>query len=228
MANNSFSGQIREKTDSVWNAIFKHPFVQGIGKGTLEREKYEFYLKQDYIYLIDFSRVFALATAKARHLADMGYFATLLNATLNMEMDLHRRTCAEFGISAEALEQTKPSMITASYTNLLVRTCYDETLPGILAVLLPCAAGYVEIGQRLKAQGLPDKKHYRDWIETYSSQEFAEFAAWLKNRLDQLSASASLEEKERWFDLYLSSVRFEYLFFDMSWKMELWHNSISI
>jgi len=227
MSNASFSEEIRKQTDSIWKAIFEHPFVQSIGKGTLDRERYEFYLKQDYIYLIDFSRVFALAAAKARHLPDMGYFATLLNATLNMEMDLHRRTCADFSISAEALEQTKPAMTTASYTNLLVRTCYEETLPGILAMLLPCAAGYVEIGQKLKAQGLPDKQHFRDWIETYSSDEFAEFVDWLKNRLDQLSASASAQDKDRWFDLYLNSARFEYLFFDMSWRMELWQKSIS-
>lgn len=228
MSNASFSEQLRQQTDSIWTAIFKHPFVQGIGKGTLDRKKYEFYLKQDYIYLIDFSRVFALATAKARQLPDMGYFATLLNATLNIEMDLHRRTCADFGISAAALEQTKPAMITASYTNLLIRTCYEETLPGILAVLLPCAAGYVEIGQRLKQQGSPDKEHFRDWIETYSSNEFAEFADWLKNRLDQLSSSSSSENKDYWLALYLTSARFEYLFFDMSWKMELWQNSISL
>lgn len=224
----AFSKEIREKTNSVWTSIFEHPFVRGIGSGNLGRDKFEFYLKQDYIYLIDFSRVFALATAKATQLSDMAYFATLLNATLNMEMDLHRRTCADFGISAHDLEKTEPAMITISYTNFLVKTCYEETLPGILSVLLPCAAGYVEIGQKLKKQGLPDIKHYRDWIETYSSDEFGEFVDWLKNRLDQLTVAASTEDKAHWYRLYLSSSRFEYLFFDMSWNMELWQQEISV
>ena len=224
----TFSEEIRSRSDSTWSAIFEHPFVQGIGKGNLDHEKFEFYLKQDYIYLIDFSRVFALASAKARQLSDMGYFATLLNATLNMEMDLHRRTCADFGISAEELEKTEPAMITLSYTNFLVKTCYEETMPGILSVLLPCAAGYVEIGQKLKKEGLPDTKHYCDWIETYSSTEFAEFVDWLKKRLDQLTVAASAEEKMHWYRLYLNSSRFEYLFFDMSWKMELWQKEISV
>lgn len=223
----NFSDEIRTKSNPIWKAIFNHPFVQGIGKGTLDRDKYEFYLKQDYIYLIDFSRVFALASAKARQLSDMGYFATLLNVTINTEMDLHRRTCGDFGISAEELEKTKAGITTISYTNFLVKTCYEETMPGILSVLLPCAAGYVEIGQKLKGEGLPDTKHFRDWIETYSSDEFSEFVEWLKNRLNQLTASASAEEKEYWYNLYLNSSRFEYLFFDMSWKMELWPKEIS-
>jgi thiaminase/transcriptional activator TenA len=222
----TFSEEIRKKTDSVWTTVFEHPFVKGIGNGNLDRDKFEFYLKQDYIYLIDFSRVFSLASAKARQLSDMGYFATLLNVTLNMEMDLHRRTCADFGISAEELEKTDPAETTLSYTNFLVKTCYEETLPGILSVLLPCAAGYVEIGQKLKKEGLPDLKHYRDWIETYSSNEFIEFVVWLKNRLDQLTVSASTEDKAHWYRLYLNSSRFEYLFFDMSWNMKTWPKEI--
>jgi thiaminase/transcriptional activator TenA len=223
----TYCEEIRARTDSIWVAIFRHPFVQGIGQGKLERDKYEFYLKQDYLYLIEFSRVFALATAKARHLSDMGYFATLLNATLNLEMDLHRRTCADFGINEDDLEKTEAALTTLSYTNLLVKTCYEETLPGILAVLLPCAAGYVEIGQRLKQRGLPDHKQYRDWIETYASKEFADFAEWLKNRLDQFAESAPEEDKNRWFQLYLNSSRSEYLFFDMSWKMDMLPKGIS-
>ena len=90
--------------------------------------------------------MFALASAKAQLLEDMSYFATLLDATLNTEMALHRKTCAEFGVTAEELEKTEPAMITTAYTNFLVRTCYEGSMHDILSVLLPCAVGYTEIG----------------------------------------------------------------------------------
>src|SRR4030043_301560 len=99
MSSKTFYQEMRKKSDRLWNAIFQHPFVKGIGDGTLTRDRFEFYLKQDYVYLIDFSRVFALACAKSRTLPDMGTFAALLYATLNMEMELHRKTCAAFGIA---------------------------------------------------------------------------------------------------------------------------------
>jgi thiaminase/transcriptional activator TenA len=118
MSINTFYDTMRHKSDNLWRAIFAHPFVKGIGDGSLPRKKYEFYLNQDYVYLIDFSRVFALASAKASDVDDMGFFATLLNATLNMEMDLHRKTCEEFGITSQQLEKTEKSMITSAYTNL--------------------------------------------------------------------------------------------------------------
>lgn len=226
MPSQFFYDVLRSGTNSLWTATFQHPFVTGIGDGTLSRDRYDFFLKQDYLYLIDFSRVFALASAKAGFLDDMSYFAVLLNATLNTEMDLHRRTCNAFGISTRELEQTRPAMTTTAYTNLLIRTCYEGSLADIVAVLLPCATGYVEIGKRLKQQGLPDDRFYRDWIQTYSSREFSEFADWLITKINQLTAQMTDSAAQRLYRLYLSSARFEYLFFDMSWKMELWPDGI--
>ena len=94
MTPQGFYDRLRLNTETLWQAIFSHPFVKGIGDGTLSRDRYEFFLKQDYVYLIHFSRVFALASAKAHGLEDMRYFATLLDATLNTEMALHRKTSA--------------------------------------------------------------------------------------------------------------------------------------
>ena len=159
-------------------------------------------------------------------LPDMRYFSTLLEATLNMEMDLHRRTCASYGISAEELERTEPAMITTAYTNLMIRTCYEGALLDILSVLLACEVGYAEIGLRLKAQGLPDDPFYRDWIETYSSDTYVEFTEWLKAKLDEQIHGVSMQKRKDCHRLYRTSARFEYLFFDMSWHMELWPGSI--
>ena len=217
-----FYETLRKESDGLWQAIFSHPFVTGIGDGSLSKERYEFFLKQDYVYLIDFSRVFALAAAKAHHLGDMGVFATLLDATLNTEMALHRKTCKAFGISDEVLEKTEPAMITTAYTNLLLRTCYEGAMMDILAVLLPCAVGYAEIGQKLKSEGLPDDPFYKDWIHSYTSDEYAKFADWLVAQMNVVTEGISPVVEENLKRLYISSARFEYLFFDMSWNMEMW------
>src|SRR3989337_3069411 len=163
MANASFSREMRQRADPLWRAIFDDPFVRVIGDGSLSPDRFEFYLRQDYAYLIDFSRVFALASAKSPVLEDMGSFAALLHATLNTEMELHRKTCAEFAIPAEQLASTRKAMITSAYTGLLVRTCYEGDLSDILAVLLPCACGYVAIAQRLPPHGRPATPPIRHW-----------------------------------------------------------------
>ena len=103
-----------------------------------------------------------------------------------------------------------------------MKTSYEGTVPDILSILLPCAAGYVEIAQHLRVKGMPTVPHYRDWIETYSSKEFVDFSNWLKSRLDSCSASAAGEERGDWYRLYLYSTRFELLFFEMAWSQERW------
>jgi thiaminase/transcriptional activator TenA len=217
----SFCQQLRQQADPVWRSILDHPFVRGIGSGTLPHDCYELFIKQDYLYLIEFSRMFAVLSARAERLADMAYFAKLLDVTLNTEMDLHRKTCAEFGIPAEDLEQTQPALVTQAYTDFLVKTAYQQPLAGGLAALLPCAWGYVVIGKELKAKGLPQNQHYRDWIETYASREFEQVSDWLRARLDALALHAPEQGKERWNELFQRSSRFEWMFFEMAWRKDM-------
>jgi thiaminase/transcriptional activator TenA len=110
----------------------------------------------------------------------------------------------------------------------LVRTCYEGGMPDILAVLLPCACGYAEIGQRLTSQGLPKDRFYRDWIETYSSREFLDLSDWLIEKMNANAGDETDHRKDRLFRLYESSTRFEYLFFDMSWKKEEWPDGLNV
>lgn len=228
MSNLRFYDEFRRKTDSLWQAIFNHPFVKGIGDGTLSRDRYEFFLKQDYLYLIHSARIFAIAAAKAPLLHNMSYFTTLLYTTLNREMELHRTTCLEFGIPLEVLEQTEMAMITCAYTNLLVRTAYEGTVTDIVAVILPCAAGYIEIGQRLKSEGLPDNRFYREWIAIYTSEDLKEVAERLKDEMNRQAHDAPKSLRDHWSYLYVLGTRFEFLFFDMSWKKELWPKALQI
>jgi thiaminase/transcriptional activator TenA len=190
MSQNDFVANLRKKTDPLWSAILNHPFVRGIGDGSLSRDRFEHYLKQDYAYLIGFSRILAIAAAKAETLSDMSRFANLLNLTLNMEMDLHRQTCADFEISPKELERTEPGQIASAYTNLLLRTSYEGSFSDMLAVFLPCALGYVEIAEHLLKAGLPDEKHYRNWIETYSSREMLEIRDWLVERMNSYAGDS--------------------------------------
>ncbi len=222
MEYSEFVKEMRQRSDPLWAEIIKHPFVRGIGDGTLSKDRFEFYLKQDYAYLIEFSRVFALAAAKARNLADMTMFADLLNATLKMEMELHRRVCADYGITNEELEGTKPGLTTTAYAKFLNYACYEGALSDITAVLLPCASGYVEIAENLRSKGMPDQKHYRDWIETYSSDEMNDLVQWLIDKMNCFARESSTEQKEHWFYLYQYSARFELLFFEMGWTKEEW------
>ena len=218
----TISEEFRRHAHAIWEASYAHPFVQGIGDGSLPEARFRYYLAQDYVYLIDFSRFFALAAAKAGALGAMERFASLLDETLHFEMDLHRSLCAEFGIPREALEQTRPAPTCLGYTSFLLRVAYEGETAAMLAALLPCSWGYGEIGIRLRAQGLPAAPHYAKWIETYASSEYQQLVEWLRGLFDEVAGDVQGAARRRLHDIFDTSSRWESLFWEMAWRMEGW------
>ena len=218
-----FADEIESSSSAIRQAILDHPFVAGVGDGTLDVEKFKHYVLQDYVYLVDYSRVLAMAAARARDLDTMGWFARLLDETLNVEMDLHRSYCAEFGITTVELEATVPAPTTVAYTSYLLNVAHQGSFPELVASLVPCQWGYWEIGEHLSSQGEPeDAPLYCQWIQMYTSPEFTELAGAIRDLLNRLGERAGPDELDAMGRAYLTSLRFEYLFWDMAYKLESW------
>ncbi|WP_336344372.1 thiaminase II [Halalkalicoccus ordinarius] len=217
-----FTEALEPEAEPIWEAIHEHPMVQGIGDGSLDEAPFRHWVKQDYVYLIEYNRVFAYGAARASSLDRIGTFAELLSETVSTEMDLHRSYAAEFGISETELEETEPSPTTRAYTDFLVRTAATEEFGELVAALLPCMWGFNETGKRLASEGLPDHEGYAEWIEMYSSAEFTELADWCKGLMDEVAADASEARRERYRETFVTSARYEYLFWDAAWNEEGW------
>ena len=160
----------------IWDAQLQHPFVRGIGDGSLPPERFERWVRQDYLYLKEFARVFAWAAAKADRLASMNWYAAVLDLTLNTEMALHREYAARFGITEDELEAEEMRPTTRAYTDFLVRTAADGDMAELLAALLPCAWGYAWLGAQLAELERPADQRYADWIEQYAAADFQDAA----------------------------------------------------
>jgi thiaminase/transcriptional activator TenA len=218
----SFTDDLYAVAAPLWDAQLQHPFVRGLGDGTLEEERFRRWVRQDYLYLEEFARVFAWAAAKADRLASMAWYARVLHLTLGTEMELHRQYAARFGITTEELESEPMWPTTRAYTDFLVRTAADGDMADLLAALLPCAWGYVHIARRLAEAGVPEDQRYADWIEQYASDEFAEAAAWLRAELDRLVEDPDDARRRRLTDLFVVSSRYEGRFWEMCWSGESW------
>ena len=219
----SFAVQIEGTALPIRRAILSHPFVTGVGDGTLPIDKFKYFVMQDYVYLVDYSRVLALASARAPDLDTMGWFARLLDETLNTEMELHRSYCAEFGISREQLEATRPAPTTTGYTSFLLKAAHQGSFGELVAALLPCQWGYWEIGDHLARHWEPKEAPlYAQWIQMYASAEFAELAQTIRALADRIAERAGPDELAAMGEAYLTSLRFEHLFWDMSYNLEDW------
>ncbi|MFC7202152.1 thiaminase II [Haloferax namakaokahaiae] len=219
----AFTDDVRADAEDIWEAILDHPMVRELGEGTLDEAPFRYWVRQDYVYLVEYSRVFALGAAKAPSLGEMGTFAELLDSTVNVEMDLHRSYADEFGITPAELEATRPSPTTRAYTDFLLRTATLGSFGDIVAVLLPCMWGFNETGLRLAERGMPEDDRYAQWIEMYAGDEFSELTDWCKTLMNEVAADSTDTERERYRDLFETSARYEYRFWDAAWRQEGWN-----
>jgi thiaminase/transcriptional activator TenA len=222
------SDALYEAARPLWDAQLAHPFVRGIGDGTLAEGKFKRWLRQDYRYLQEFARMFAWAAAKADHLESMGWYASVLDLTLNSEMELHRRYAERFAISRDELEREPMWPTTRAYTDFLVRTAADGDMLELLAALLPCAWGYAYIGQHLAAGERPKDERYAEWVDQYSSPEFVAAAEWLRGELDRLGDGMAPTSQARMTELFVLSSRYEWQFWEMCWHGEEWMPQVEL
>ncbi|MDF2679634.1 MAG: tenA [Brevibacillus sp.] len=219
----AFTDRLWKSVAPIWEKTHQHPFVTGLGDGSLPVESFKFYMKQDYVYLIDYAKIFAIASTKAYDLETSAKFAGLQESTLNGEMALHRQYAERFGISKADLEATEPSFVMIAYTSYMLKVAHQGSLAELVSAVLPCMWGYWEIGKQLaRVEGALDHELYGEWVRTYSSDEFGELATWLIGVLNQLAEGKNEQELARLEEHFLTTSKMEYLFWDMAYRKEMW------
>ena len=188
---NTLFGRLRSACAKEWASYCNHEFVQRIGDATLPEQSFRHYLEQDYLFLIHFSRAWALAVYKADTLADMRAATSTLDAIINYEMELHVKYCAGWGITEQEMELKNEARANMAYTRYVLERGLAGDVLDLHVALAPCVIGYAVIGKNLvndpktKLEGNP----YKDWIEMYSGEEFQNVAKSAVLNLDKLAAS---------------------------------------
>ena len=160
----------REATGTAWQDYVCHEFVTELGSGTLPKSAFLHYLVQDYLFLIHFSRAWALAVTKADDVAEMRACAATVNALVNDEISLHIRICAAAGIDEATLFSATEETANLAYTRYVLDAGHSGDFLDLMAALAPCVLGYGEIGARLLAAG--HDAAYADWIKTYGGEDY--------------------------------------------------------
>lgn len=178
---NSF-GLWRKAAGSAWWDYVRHDFVKKLSDGSLPKRAFLNYLIQDYLFLIHFSRAWALAVTKADTVVEMRACAATVNALVNDEINLHISLCAEAGIDEESLFSAEEHPANVAYTRYVLDAGHSGDFLDLMAALAPCVFGYGEIGVGLI--GGQQDTPYRAWIETYGCSDYQQLCGDLGNLID--------------------------------------------
>ena len=219
----SFFERLKKAASAEWQAYTEHSFTDAMADGSLPEPAFRHYLVQDYLFLIEFARAYALAIYKAPRLADMRESAAGLSAILDVEMDLHVKLCAGWGLSPDDLEQAPPASEMLAYTRYVLDAGMRGDLLALKVALAPCVIGYAEIAARLAAKpgASAATNPYSVWIREYSGAPYQEVAAHARAQLENLAGRYSTPAREpELIAIFREATRLEADFWEMGWRVK--------
>ena len=222
----SFFERLKSAASVEWRAYTGHPFTNAMADGSLSEAAFRHYLVQDYLFLIEFARAYALAVYKSPRLADMREAAAGMSAIIDVEMNLHVKLCAEWGLSADDLEQAPPAVEMLAYTRYVLDAGMRGDLLALKVALAPCVIGYADIATRLAAQpgALAATNPYSVWIAEYAGAAYQDIAAKALTQLDSLADLYATPAREQdLIAIFKEATRLEAEFWEMGWRADQRH-----
>ncbi|MFH7245037.1 MAG: TenA family protein [Spirulina sp.] len=208
MSHPPLSQSLWQANQDLATATLTHPFVQGIGNGSLDRAKFAYYVGQDTFFLEAFARAYSIAAAKAPTWEVFQVFHGLTAGVLE-ELNLHGGYAQEWGVD---LSTVAPGNATRQYTDFLLNTAWSAD-PGTTAVAMsPCMRLYAFLGQSLAANQ-PSPHPYTTWINTYSSDQFEPLAQQLEELVNAQAVDNDLTQRT-----YRYAMVCEFNFFEAAWQ----------
>ncbi|MBI2209049.1 MAG: thiaminase II [Deltaproteobacteria bacterium] len=216
------SHQLKRSANPIWRAIFAHPFLEELHAGTLPMDRFTYFILQDYRYLLDFAQVLCLGGAKSPDLKTLEIFTRHALIAVEVERTFHASFGKSLGLSQSDLDQTPKGPVTEAYTRHLQAVARGGSLAEIVAAVLPCYWIYGEAGKKLYKNRPRKPKIYREWIETYASEEYWRPVREQIRLMNEVGRRANGEEKRRMRSHFLLSSRYEFLFWDQAYRLEDW------
>lgn len=174
---------LQENHPEAWHDATHHPFLDGCAVGTIEPGQFDTWLVQDYLFVIDFTRLAGhlLASAPVRHRSALQGGLTALGE----ELDWFRDKSVERGVELDAVRQPACAAY-ADFMNNLRSECYPVQALAFWAI----EAAY---NQAWRLPG-PMKAPYDEYAERWGNPDFSAYVEILGGQADEALAGAGSKE----------------------------------
>lgn len=214
-------------TDRMWDAaspvyqqILAHPFITGLTDGTLEKDRFAFYLKQDVKYIDGFVKIIAAMASRAPTRADVAMLSRRAGEVA-AEHQLHDSLRDDLDITLDDIAASPTAPTCYAYLNFIRAETRDAPFVEALGAMLACPWIYWEVGKYLMQEGSPDPLYQR-WIERYGGEIAAVNVPPLLELADRAGDGATVPEQQRAIDNFMTGCRYEWMFWDMGYTRQHW------
>lgn len=211
-------------SQKAWDAIqpiykktLELPFINELMNGTLDREKFVFYIQQDALYLSEYGRTLTGIASKLSKTDHVNTFIHFASDSIAVENSLHESFIKELG----KIEDLQASPSCLLYTSYLLRQL-NGSIEVAVAAILPCFWIYKAVGDYILENQTKESNPYQNWINTYGGEEFALGVKQAIDICDELAEKCTKEQQQEMLNAFIMCAKLEYIFWDSAYKKEQW------
>jgi thiaminase/transcriptional activator TenA len=214
----NWSEQAWQEIAPIYKNILQMPFITQLMDGTLDIEKFQFYMAQDSAYLEHFGRALAVVGAKAQDIQDALTFMHFGANAIIVENALHESYFKDFGLTERG--EIQPAC--HHYIHFLKSTAALDAVEVGMAALLPCFWIYKEVGDYIYSAKSHQDNPYQKWIETYAGEEFGNEVKKAIAICDRIASQTTPAVRSRMTEAFVTAARLEYDFWDAAYILRTW------
>lgn len=209
-----------KRIQAYYDAYMAHPFIKGIEKGTLDREKFKHYLVQDSLYLKDYGKVYASIFMDLNRIEDLQFMHTCIGVVVADETNMHSKYLNDYGLDVYKVDDDPVDKETRDYLDYMLSFTKGNDIKKTFMAALPCTLTYEYIGKTLKklTKDQVEENYFGPWIEAYSGDSFEEFSVKSCELINRLCKDCTELEQEELVEIYIEACRHEMNFWDMSFR----------
>jgi thiaminase/transcriptional activator TenA len=209
----------------VCHMIEETPHMQDILNGTVPMERFQFQIKQNYQYLMDYTRCWAVGFSKCTCFEEMNDWYQIVKNTMEGTVQVNRDFWAEqIGVSLKELDAVIEAPGKRNYTSFQLMCAEQGNLAECMIALFPCNILYRFFGEDLLPKcRLPIDNMYYKWLEFYVGDSYIEKTDNEIRILNKLCENKSEREQSRLLEIFAISCNYEILQWqDMYYNMTTW------
>lgn len=211
-----FCSEVWKATAATRAAIDELPFVKGLADGSLERDRFEYYMVQDALYLRGYARALAVTASRADRAGEIAFFAKAAHDAIMVESSMHEGNVG-------SVEDAEPSPTGTEYVSYLLSLAQTQGYGELAAGVLPCFWVYMDVGSRLMDKAGDLEGHpYGEWIATYADEAFAESTRRACEIVDGIAERSDEATVRRMREAFVTATTYEWKFWGAAWEKETW------
>lgn len=215
-----FSKKVWNKNIKNYQKIKDMPFNKELMEGSLDKNKFAYYIEQDAHYLKYYSKVLAIISSKIDS-ADTAiiFLKSSINSYIVEEEVVHKYFRELFNFK----NTNKITTANLGYTSYLINTAHTESVEVAASAILPCFWIYNEIGKYIKENAVTKNNPYKKWIDTYADEEFSKSTYNMISIIDDMYLKTSKTNKDKMIKAFNTAFIWEYRFWNDAYNLEVFN-----